>query len=98
MASSEEENQAALALAQHIQQVLRDEGWPEPIQADSGSGGRLLYHLDLPVNEAELVQRVLAGSAARFDVQAVPEQRIIGLSIDWRVYTPSRICKSHRAR
>src|SRR5258708_11664462 len=93
ISSSEEEHQAALALAQHIQQVLRDEGWPEPIQADSGNGGHLLYHLDLPVNEAELVKRVLAGLAARFDVQAVPEQRIIGLHIDQTVYNPSRICK-----
>src|SRR5260370_19023373 len=65
ISSSEEEHQAALALAQHIQQVLRDEGWPEPIQADSGNGGHLLYHLDLPVNEAALVKRVLAGLPER---------------------------------
>lgn len=93
ISSSEEEHQAALTLAQHILRVLRDEGWPEPIQADSGNGGHLLYPLDLPINEAELVKRVLAGLAARFDVVSVPEQRIIGLHIDQTVYNPSRICK-----
>lgn len=93
ISSSDKEHQAALTLAQQIQQKLRNEGWPEPIQADSGNGGHLLYRLDLPVNEAELVKRVLAGLAARFDVEAVPEQCIIGLHIDQTVYNPSRICK-----
>lgn len=93
ISSSEEEHQAALTLTRHIQQVLRDEGWPEPVLADSGNGGHLLYRLNLPVNEADLVKRVLAGLAVRFDVAAEPEQSMIGLHIDQTVYNPSRICK-----
>jgi hypothetical protein len=48
ISSSEEEHQAALEHARYIRQVLREEDWPEPIYADSGNGGHLLFLAQLP--------------------------------------------------
>ena len=93
ISSSEEEHLAALEHARYIRQVLREEDWPEPIYADSGNGGHLLYSIALSVSEADLVKRVLAGLAVRFDVEGAPGEHRIGLHIDQAVYNPSRICK-----
>jgi hypothetical protein len=30
---------------------LAEQGWPEPVLADSGNGGHLLYRVDLPAND-----------------------------------------------
>src|SRR5262249_30463553 len=48
---------------------LAGEGWPMPIQADSGNGTHLYYRIDLPVDQKSqsLLRRVLRALAARFD-------------------------------
>ncbi len=87
-------DQHALAVAQSVQirLTLRAEGWPEPLLCDSGNGSHLLYPLDLPnaPDITDLLARVLAGLAARFDT---PD-----LQIDRTVFNPSRICKLYGTR
>jgi hypothetical protein len=85
ISSTDEEHEKALALSKHIRDILASEGWPLPIRADSGNGGHLLYRLDLPTDQEDLIKRVLAAIAARFNVP--------GISIDTTVYNPARICK-----
>src|ERR1700720_1652661 len=52
ISSTDAEHEAALNRARQCQDCLRAEGWPEPVVADSGNGGHLLYRIDLP-NDTE---------------------------------------------
>lgn len=77
----------ARAKACNASLFLKAEGWPDPIEAESGNGVHLLYPLDLP-NDAEsrdLVKGALAGLAARVDDDAV--------KVDQSVYNAGRIVK-----
>lgn len=98
ISSTEEEHQAALAQAQMIKGALRELGWPDPVEADSGNGAHLLYSIDLPLTEGRketgLVHRVLKGLAARFDLLQPREgAEPLQVSVDQTVYNPSRIIK-----
>jgi hypothetical protein len=53
--------------------------------ADSGNGFHLLYRIDLPADDGELVKRCLKALAHQFDTDAV--------KIDTSVFNPSRIVK-----
>ncbi len=68
-----------------IREYLSSVGWPDPIVADSGNGGHLLYRIDLPTDDGGLVRRCLTALAARFDDSAV--------NVDQKVHNPARICK-----
>ncbi|HEY4760661.1 MAG TPA: hypothetical protein VIH42_08785, partial [Thermoguttaceae bacterium] len=57
----------------------------DPIEADSGNGGHLLYRIDLPADEGGLVQRVLKVLDHQFSDQAV--------EVDVSVFNPARISK-----
>jgi len=85
ISSTDEEHEAALARARAIRERFRERGWPEPVYADSGNGGHLLYRIDLPADDTGLTQRVLAAVAILFD------DRIV--KIDRTVYNPARIWK-----
>jgi hypothetical protein len=87
ISSSTEEHQIALDAAREMRIVLSEEGWPSPIIADSGNGSHLLYRIDLPVDDNELVKRTLAGLAARFDTPHV--------IVDRTVFNPARIWKQY---
>lgn len=87
ISATHEEHQAALQLASEIREFLRDSGWPEPISADSGNGGHLLYllpPLDL-VQSGELVKACLKSIAGRFSDRTVV--------VDEATATAARICK-----
>ena len=87
ISASAPEHAAALKLTEAVREWLHDCGWPDPIVADSGNGGHLLYRLAL-THEADnttTVQQVLKALAARFDTSAVV--------IDQSVFNPSRISK-----
>jgi putative DNA primase/helicase len=94
ISSSHEEHQAALQRTQTIRAELLEEGWPEPVIADSGNGAHLLYSIDLSVEagakETGLVHRTLKGLAMRFDTTTTEGVRV---QVDQTVYNPSRICK-----
>jgi hypothetical protein len=68
-----------------IRRYLQEHGWPEPVLADSGNGYHLLYHVDLPTQDGDLVKRVLLALAEKFDDSCV--------KVDRTVFNPSRITK-----
>jgi hypothetical protein len=68
IASTDEEQQAAFDCAKKCREWLSEQGWPEPIRADSGNGAHLLYRVDLPNDDdaKQLVEGCLKGLAFRF--------------------------------
>jgi hypothetical protein len=59
ISSTDLEHHTALARAETIRKYLSKEGWPEPIEADSGNGSYLLYRIELPNDNAsrELIKQ-----------------------------------------
>ena len=84
ISSTDEEHEKALAMCRKIRETLRALGWTEPIFADSGNGGHLLYPIDLPISDKGLIERVLKG-LAQFDEEDV--------HVDQTMFNPSRIIK-----
>ncbi|MCE5297995.1 MAG: hypothetical protein LLF84_03495, partial [Methanoregulaceae archaeon] len=62
VSSTDKEHAAALAHAELIRTWLDDQGFPDPVMADSGNGAHLLYRIDLPNDDesTELVKGCLA--------------------------------------
>ena len=85
ISATDVEHDAALNRARKIRDYLRDCGWPDPIEADSGNGAHLLYRIDLATDDGGTVQRVLAAIADRFDDETV--------KVDRSVFNPARIWK-----
>jgi hypothetical protein len=56
----------AIERARQIRDALYAEGWPDPILADSGNGGHLLYRVDLPTNDGDFIKQFLEALALRF--------------------------------
>jgi hypothetical protein len=63
--------------------------WPDPIYADSGNGGHLLYRIDLPAKDDNSVQLMLRAVAAEHGSEAV--------KTDLGVHNPAGISKLHGA-
>lgn len=85
VSSTNAEKASALEAIEAVRTHLREQGWPEPILADSGNGYHLLYRVDLPVDDGGLIERCLKALAGRFDNADV--------KIDTKVFNPSRIVK-----
>lgn len=83
--ATDAEKSAAWELAETVADFLTGLGWPRPVVADSGNGYHLLYRIDLPADDGELVKGVLAGLAERFNRP--------GVKIDGVNYNASRITK-----
>ena len=83
-ATDEEKGQSWQLICQ-VHQWLKEQGWPEPILADSGNGMDLLYRIDLPCDDGGLVKDLLNSLAKRFDNDRV--------KIDTNVFNPGRITK-----
>jgi Protein of unknown function (DUF3987) len=83
------EHDAALERARSVRSVLHKEGWTEPVLADSGNGGHLLWRIDLANDEesAELIKAVLKALAERFDDERV--------KIDTSLHNAARIIKAY---
>ena len=71
VSSTEEEHDAALRRADEIARWLAEQGFSEPIRADSGNGAHLLYAIDLPNDDGGLVKGVLATLDALFSDETV---------------------------
>jgi hypothetical protein len=73
VSSTEEEHAAALRRADEIALWLDEQGFSEPIRADSGNGAHLLYPIDLPNDDdaTALVKGVLATLDALFSDETV---------------------------
>ena len=82
VSSSNAEHESALAKAREIRDGLSSLGWADPIMTDSGNGAQLMYRIDLPADDGELVRRVIDEIA-----KASSEQ----VAIDTSVHNPARI-------
>lgn len=82
VSSSNAEHESALTKAREIRDGLSSLGWPDPIMTDSGNGAQLMYRIDLPADDGELVRRVIGEIA-----KASSEQ----VAIDTSVHNPARI-------
>ena len=82
VSSTDEEHDNAQLKAMEIQEALAKYNWPEPIALDSGNGAQLMYHIDLPADDKNLVQNVLQTIAGASDDQ---------VDIDLTVHNPARI-------
>jgi putative DNA primase/helicase len=87
ISSTDGEHEKALLRAREVQGYLREQGWPEPIYADSGNGAHLLYLISLPNDKEsqQLVDGCLKALASRFCDE--------GVTVDPTVGNPSRIVK-----
>jgi hypothetical protein len=83
--ATDAEKAEARKVIEAVRAHLRESGWPEPILSDSGNGYHLLYRIDLPADDGDLVKRVLAALARRFDNGTA--------RVDTAVFNPARICK-----
>ncbi len=81
--STEAEHSLAFDLANTVRQHLRDQGWPDPVFADSGNGNHLMYRVDLPISDSIRIKLILEDLARQFNTDAVV--------IDTSVANPARI-------
>jgi hypothetical protein len=84
ISSTDEEHEKALAMCRKIREALGALGWPDPILADSGNGFHLLYPIDLPTSDSQLLKRALEG------LQQFNEDDV---HVDQTLFNPSRIIK-----
>ena len=82
VSSSDPEHEAAISMACKIRAGLSASGWPDPILIDSGNGAQMMYRIDLPVADGDLVQRCIAGIATAGDDK---------VDVDLTVFNPARI-------
>ena len=82
VSSSDAEHEAAISMACKIRSGLSASGWPDPILLDSGNGAQMMYRIDLPVADGDLVQRCIAGIATAGDDK---------VDVDLTVFNPARI-------
>lgn len=82
VSSSDSEHEAAISMACKIRSGLSASGWPDPILLDSGNGAQMMYRIDLPVADDDLVQRCIAGIATAGDDK---------VDVDLTVFNPARI-------
>ncbi|MBX3448099.1 MAG: hypothetical protein KF777_00995 [Planctomycetaceae bacterium] len=85
ISSTEKEKQDSRSTASAIKAELSAAGWPDPIFADSGNGSHLLYRIDLPPKDGDIVKNCLRALAVRHDSGNV--------TVDQKVFNPARICK-----
>lgn len=89
ISATDEEHDAALSIASEIWDDRARAGWPEPLRADSGNGGHLVYAVDLPTEDDGLVQRALEKLASVWNCEVGG----VRLKVDTKVFNPSRISK-----
>jgi len=86
--ATEEEIDAARALARSIREYLSSMGWPPPLVMESGNGVHLYYPLENLENSDAVsaqIKRTLSGLANKFDTDVVGVDRV--------VYNAGRITK-----
>jgi hypothetical protein len=103
ISASEAEHEAALDAARRIRRALAELGWPEPLFADSGNGGHLLYRIDLPATDlTHRAGAVSAGLGRPVSSGGVVERVLAALAasfddervrVDLKVFNPARIWK-----
>ena len=84
ISASDEEKELSHRCILAVEAFLEEQGWPEPVLADSGNGFHLLYRIDLSA-DSDLVEKCLEALAYRFSDEQV--------KIDVSVHNPARILK-----
>lgn len=88
ISATDAEHEAAIARCGDIWLFCHDElGWDDPIEADSGNGGHLLYRINLQVMDNDFCKNALAILSKRFSDNAV--------KVDTQVFNPARIWKAY---
>lgn len=86
ISATDAEHDAAIHRCGDVWLYCHDElGWGDPIEADSGNGGHLLYPFNLPVDDDNFCKNTLAVISKKFSDNVV--------RIDTQVYNPARIWK-----
>jgi hypothetical protein len=89
ISATDTEHDVAIIRSREICEALHLLGWPEPIMADSGNGGHLLYLVDLPNDDPskDLFEQVLQALAFRFnDETVVVDQTNFNAGRTWKLY------------
>jgi len=85
ISSTDAEHELAHAMAKKIRNGLTSVNWPQPLYCDSGNGAQLMYRIDLPINDHELVKRVLASLAMLNNGKVEVDQSVCNPSRLWRL-------------
>jgi hypothetical protein len=89
ISATDTEHEGALDRSRQCKGWLQAQGWPDPVLADSGNGGHLLYRLDLanePAN-TELIKQCLQALGLRFsDEQVIVDLSTYNAARIWKVY------------
>jgi hypothetical protein len=86
VSATNKEKKLAEKKAYEIRKYLTTKhGWSDPIMADSGNGFHLLYPIDLPAEDSEILKDLIARLADHFDDNNV--------RLDRAVFNPSRIVR-----
>ena len=85
ISASEEEHDAALYKAIEIKDGLKSMGWPDPVFLDSGNGAQLMYSVNLPRDDNDLVQSCLNALASVNDDKVHIDQAVFNPSRIWRL-------------
>lgn len=89
ISSTDAEHDAAIQRACDARDWLHGQGWADPILADSGNGGHLLYRVELPNDAASLalVERTLKAVSQKFSDQTVTVDLTVGNAARmWKLY------------
>lgn len=89
ISSSAVEHEAAIERIRAICKTLQAAGWPEPIAADSGNGGHLLFKLDLPntPENVELMKTAMLALHQQFSDDLVEIDRtVFNAARIWKLY------------
>lgn len=87
ISSTDAEKAIAMEMAIAIREHFRELNWPDPVYADSGNGAHLMYRVDLPAEDAGLLERCLHAIANRFDNDLVKvDQTVFNASRIWKLY------------
>ncbi len=89
IASSDEEHRLALDVAASASAWLGEREWPEPITADSGNGGHLLYRIDVPNDDEsrDLIKQCLETIQQKFGNDQVKGDTVnFNAARIWRFY------------
>jgi hypothetical protein len=81
------EKAAAYTMMVEVREYLRSLGWPDPAIIDSGNGWALLYKIDVPTQDNDLIKNCLRALKARFEGVGV------NATIDVKVASAGRFTK-----
>jgi hypothetical protein len=89
ISSTASEHEAARKRALECRRWLKEQGWPEPIMADSGNGFHMLFSIDLPNDDDArgLVNGCLKAVSAKFSDSVVTVDVGVGNAARiWKLY------------